>query len=65
MVIFASLLLVLLLGVANPLSAPFFHRSTSSLERPFRSTKNKHSDRQRGTPTALPSTDSTHSVTTG
>jgi hypothetical protein len=53
MVILSFLALALLLGVANPLSAPFFHRSTSSLERRLH-TRNKHySDRQRGKHTAL------------
>lgn len=58
MVILSFLALALLLGVANPLSAPIFQRPDS--------TQNKHyTDRQRGTPTALPGTDSKHSVTTG
>lgn len=58
MVILASLLFVLLLGAANPLAAPIFQRRTS--------TQNTNTpDQQRGTPTALPGTDTPHSVTTG
>lgn len=64
MVILILLALALLLGAANPLSAPFFPRSTSQ-ERADSTAKNKHTDRQRGTPTALPGTDTPHSVTTG
>lgn len=58
MVILASLLLVLLLGAANPLAAPIFQRPDSTH-------KTNTPDRQRGTHPALPGTESTNSVQTG
>lgn len=65
MIILIALSLALLLGAANPMSAPFFPRSTSQ-ERADSTAKNKHTpDRQRGKHASLPGTDTPHSVTTG
>lgn len=65
MIILIALLLALLLGAANPLSAPFLPRSTSQ-ERADSTAKNKHAPgQQRGTHASLPGTDTPHSVTTG